>query len=210
MTQHLGVFGGLFDPIHLGHLRVALEVYEALALSEVLFVPCGQPVHRAAGTLDAHQRLALVEQAVATHPHFRVCDWEVQRDAPSYMVDTLTHLRAQHPDATLTLIVGADAFAHILSWKAPDTILGLANIVVVSRKASPLWSEALQQWVTEHESPSLDALGEAPFGRIASLSLSDIPIASTQVRHLLAQKKSVQYLLPEAVYDYIEKRGWYR
>ena len=113
----IGVLGGTFDPIHFGHLRPALEILQALELDEIRFVPCRIPAHRATPSITAEQRLALVRLATAGQPGFVADDRELRRAGPSYMVDTLTSLRAEVGDAPLCLILGTDAFRELLSWR---------------------------------------------------------------------------------------------
>ncbi len=125
----IGIFGGTFDPIHLGHLRTALEVKQALQLEHVRFIPCFSPPHRAAPQADAQQRLALLRAALEQQDDFVIDTREIQRGGPSYMIDTLQSLHAEYPQQTLCLIIGMDAFYYFDTWQAYMQILDVAHVV---------------------------------------------------------------------------------
>src|SRR5262245_12412890 len=132
-AQPLGLFGGTFDPIHYGHLRTAFELWQALGLAEVRFMPTGSPPHREQTHASAGHRLAMVKAAVAGQPAFTVDDREVRRSGVSYSVDTLAELRAEHPDRSLCLLLGMDAFLGLPNWHRWRELLDLAHIVVAHR-----------------------------------------------------------------------------
>ena len=132
----MGIFGGTFDPIHYGHLRTAFEMLQALRFGEVRFMPCGNPPHRDAPKADAALRLRMVHVATAAQEGFVVDDRELQRDGPSYSVDTLKALRKEYPQRPLALIIGMDAFLGLPKWYHWQEILELAHIVVAHR---PSW-----------------------------------------------------------------------
>ena len=145
--QPIGVFGGTFDPIHFGHLRLAEEMAEGLGLSQVRFIPAGQPPHRGAPRTAASHRLEMVRRAIAGNPRFEVDAREVQRPDPSYTVDTLTALRAElGNEQPLWLLLGADAFSGLPSWHQWRQLFELANIVVAARpgrsSCNPDWQSA--------------------------------------------------------------------
>ena len=130
----IGIFGGTFDPIHYGHLRPALELLETLELAEVRFIPCRIPAHRGLPQVTAEQRLALVRLALADQPGFMADDRELRREGPSYMVDTLASLREDvGPETPLCLIIGADAFRELHTWRRWRELTDWAHIVVMQR-----------------------------------------------------------------------------
>ncbi|MBL8481248.1 MAG: nicotinate (nicotinamide) nucleotide adenylyltransferase, partial [Rhodocyclaceae bacterium] len=132
--EPLGVFGGTFDPVHVGHLRLAEEAAETLQLERVAWIPAGRPPHRGAPATAAAHRLAMVQRAIADNPRFVLDDAEVRADAPSYSVLTLARLRAAHgPERPLVLLLGADAWAGLAGWHRWQEIFELAHIAVASR-----------------------------------------------------------------------------
>ena len=187
------MLGGMFDPIHMGHLRAAENSRTALLLDEVAFVPSGRPPHREAPVASSLDRFAMVALATATSPAFVPWDGEIVREGPSYTVDTVSALLDAHPGAEVTLIVGADNLAQIHRWKEPERLLALCDLAVVARPGA----EALP-------APGIDP------ARVRAVEGSDLPIASRDLRRRLRDGGSVRYLVPDAVCDYIEKRGLYR
>ena len=129
----IGIFGGTFDPIHYGHLRTAFELLQALRLTEVRFMPAGNPPHRESPVANAEVRLQMVMAATEGQHGFLVDDREIRREGPSYSVDTLATLRAEHPDRSLCLIVGMDAFLGLPKWYQWREILQLSHVVVAHR-----------------------------------------------------------------------------
>lgn len=193
MSERLGIFGGTFDPVHLGHLRAAEVAREALHLDRVLFVPSGHPPHREAAEASALDRYAMLALANAAHRDFVLSDLELRREGPAYTVDTLTALRALRPDGELFLILGTDAFAEMASWREPERVAALCTIAVVDRPGATPASPAL------------------PAGaRVERVERPTLPFSSSEVRRLLKAGQSVRYLVPEEVADYIEKRRLYR
>lgn len=193
MSERLGVFGGTFDPVHLGHLRAAEVAREALALDRVLLVPSGRPPHRAAAVAAALDRFAMLALATAAHPDFVLSDLELRNQEPTYTVDTLEALHALLPASELFLIVGTDAFAELGTWREPERVLASCTVTVVERPG------------VAAASPRLPA-----GARVTRVERPALPFSSSDVRRLLKEGSSVRYLVPEEVADYIEKRGLYR
>jgi nicotinate-nucleotide adenylyltransferase len=191
----IGLFGGTFDPVHMGHLRAAENAREALGLDAVHFIPAGAPPHRAGPKSSHVDRYAMVALATSGHPGFAASDVEVQRQGPSYTVDTLIAMRADHPSDDLILIVGSDAFGEISSWKDHDRIFSLCRIAVVHRPGEVPRSEM-----------ALELTGE----RVFWVEAAGLPITATDVRRRVNEGRSVRYLVPDLVADYIHKRGLYR
>ena len=208
----IGIYGGTFDPIHFGHLRPALEVQQALQLSEVRFIPCGQPPHRQQPDAPALQRLAMLRAAIAGQAGFSVDDREIVRAGPSYMVDTLKSLRTEVADTPLCLIVGFDAFLGIQSWSRWQLLFELANLVVTHR---PGWSkqdlmnnDVIADLITEREAAATK-LARYEAGKICFVPVTQLDIASTTIRALIQQGKDIRYLLPDSVYEMLDKQNIY-
>jgi nicotinate-nucleotide adenylyltransferase len=189
----LGLLGGMFDPIHYGHLRAAENAREALGLDQVAFVPAAVPPHRDAPTASAIDRYAMVALATAFDPGFVPWDGEIRRDGPSYTVDTAEALLRENPGAALTLIVGADNLALLPQWKEPARLLAMCTVAVVGRPGQ--------------EGDDAGGLDPARFVHVEG---SHLPIASSALRERVRAGRSVRYLVPDAVAGYIEKRGLYR
>jgi nicotinate-nucleotide adenylyltransferase len=211
----IGVMGGTFDPIHLGHLRLAEEMAEALDLDQVRFIPAGQPPHRDMPRTSALHRLEMVRRAVAGNPRFTVDAREVEQPAPSYTVDTLTALRAElGPDRPLWLLLGADAFAGLPAWHRWSQLFALAHIAVATRpgpddpaaRPDTLAAE-LQQELSHRQVPAGSATG--PAGTVVLQNMTALDISATRIRAILAQQGSARYLLPDAVLDYIHQHQLY-
>ena len=207
----IGVFGGTFDPIHYGHLRSAFEMLQALDFEEVRFVPCGDPPHRGLTYATAAQRFRLVEVAIAGQEGFIADDRELQRDGPSYTVDTLATLRAEFPDRSLGLIVGMDAFLGLPDWYRWDEILTTAHIVVAHR---PGWKApdigVLGELISECGTHRVSDLHAATHGRIHIHAVTQLEIASTEIRDLIAAGRDPRFLMPDAVRDSILELGLYK
>ena len=195
----IGVFGGTFDPIHVGHLIAAERATELLRLDEMLFVPAGQPWFKAGEpvTAAAH-RLNMVRLAVESNPRFRACGVEVARPGPSYTVDTLEQLRAGAPHgAEFFLVLGLDALAEMHRWRRPARVFELATVVGVSRPGAEFDSEALYS-----------ALPCAA-GRVIMLDVPLVDVGATELRRRAAVGDSLRYLVPDSVEQYIREHGLY-
>jgi nicotinate-nucleotide adenylyltransferase len=211
--QAIGIFGGTFDPIHFGHLRLAEEMAEGLELSQVRFIPAGQPPHRGTPRTAATHRLEMVRRAIAGNPHFEVDSREVQRPDPSYTVDTLTALRAElGNEQPLWLLLGADAFLGLPTWHEWRRLFELANIAVAARPGARILQsdslpDDLKQEVSQRQQTSGAAAG--PAGAVLLLQMTPLDISATAIRDTLARQGSARYLLPDAVLDYIHEHQLY-
>jgi nicotinate-nucleotide adenylyltransferase len=205
----IGVLGGTFDPIHFGHLRPALEVYELLALAELRFIPCHVPPHRAAPDTPARHRLAMVGLAIAGVAGFRVDRRELDRTGPSYTVDTLRELREEiGAECPLLLIMGMDAFAGLHTWHRWDEIPALAHVVVAHRPGSTAAPDAPYLGLAPAaESPEI--LRGRPAGLVFFQPVTQLDISATSIRECLRAGHSPRYLLPDAVCRYIAEQGLY-
>jgi nicotinate-nucleotide adenylyltransferase len=186
----LGVMGGTFDPIHNGHLVAASEVAAAFQLDEVLFVPTGQPWQK--GQVSAtSDRYLMTEIATAANPRFKVSTVDIDRDGPTYTVDTLRDLKVAYPDADLFFITGADAVTSIAGWKDTEELWNLAQFVAVTRPGHKL------------------DLPDAPEGAIKVLEIPALAISSTDIRERVETGKPIWYLVPDGIVQYIAKHGLY-
>jgi nicotinate-nucleotide adenylyltransferase len=216
-SSGLGLFGGTFNPVHLGHLRAADEVREALGLRKVIFVPSADPPFKRDGTdplADARQRMRWVESAVADNPAFAVDGLELEREGPSYTVDTLRIFAERLAPERPVFIIGSDAFAELPLWREPEALLTLASFAVMTRPGLPTSSAAgwLPQPLEEAFTLSDDGQGarhrEGPTW-VRRIPITALDISSTDVRRRLSEGRSVRYLLPESILEDVTKSGVY-
>jgi nicotinate-nucleotide adenylyltransferase len=195
--MRLGLFGGTFDPIHLGHLILAEQCRESCSLDRVWFVVAGEPPHkRRARTAVAH-RLEMARIAVAGHSAFAVSEIEATRPGPHYSVETLESVRRQHLDDELFFLIGADSLNDLPSWREPARIAQLATIVVVNRPG-----------IDQVDAARLPTFGPG-LREIALVTVPPIGIASSDLRRRVAEGKSIRYMVPRGVEAYIEAQGLY-
>ena len=215
LTEPLGLFGGTFDPVHFGHLRLAEEAIGDLGLGGVRWIPAGQPPHRGRPQVTGQQRLEMVLRSTAENARFSVDASEVAAAAPSYTVHTLERLRGElGADRSLVLLVGADAFAGLPTWYRWRDLFDLAHIAVSQRPGFPVAAGSLPpELAAEFSARRLSAAGglkRAPAGGIATFTMTQLAISATRLRELLAAGKSVRYLLPDSVLDYINLYQLYK
>jgi nicotinate-nucleotide adenylyltransferase len=208
--QPIGVFGGTFDPVHVGHLRTAHELMTALGLAEVRFVPCRLPPHRPPAVAPEALRLRMLEAALEGLPGFRVDGRELRRPGLSYMVDTLASLRQEVGDRPLCLLLGLDAFLGLPTWHRWRDIPGLAHIVVAQRPgvAQPLEGEAGDLLQARGSTNPAD-LAKAPAGRVLLRDVTQLEISSSAIRALVAAGGDPRFLVPDAVLELIAKTHIY-
>jgi nicotinate-nucleotide adenylyltransferase len=195
--RRLGVMGGTFDPIHYGHLVTAEEAQVQFALDAVVFVPTGHPWMKEDRRVSPPEdRYLMTVIATASNPRFQVSRVEIDREGPTYTVDTLRLLGAENPDAELYFITGADAMLEILEWKDPEEVLSIAHFIAATRPGYDL--ERFESAAPTHT---------------ANVSLMTIPalaISSTDIRKRVHEGRPIRYLVPEGVKSYVEKAGLYR
>ncbi|HEV8457872.1 MAG TPA: nicotinate-nucleotide adenylyltransferase [Methylomirabilota bacterium] len=210
----IGVFGGSFNPIHFGHLLVADELCEALALDRLIFVPAAQPRHKPPAELaTAHHRHQMTALAVDEHPRFEVSDIELKRGGPSYTVDTLTQLA---PQGALALLIGSETFLDLLAWREPRQIARLARLVIVPRNSTGFdpQAPAAQKVLKELGLPPFvtlgQALGEGAIEAPLLVYAASLPISGSDLRRRAREGRSLAYRMPEVVAAYIRDHGLYR
>jgi nicotinate-nucleotide adenylyltransferase len=214
-----GLLGGTFNPIHLGHLRAAEEVYEALALERILFIPSRIPPHKHQDGNDsiasAAQRLEWVESAIAAHENFSIDRIEIDREGPSYLVDTLTAIRDRNSGRPAPVfIVGEDAFAEMGEWRSPERIFTLADFAVMTRPPGHL--SKLEQRIPESVKASFEfecggriARHREAGTQIELVSITAIDISSSRIREACRENRSIRFLVPESIRTAIEQSGEY-
>jgi nicotinate-nucleotide adenylyltransferase len=220
--MRIGLFGGTFNPIHIGHLRAALEVKEGFSLDEVVLIPAALPPHKAAGDVaDAADRLHMLNLALEHDADIRISDVELKRAGPSYTIDTVEHFKRVFSDPSqIYLIMGMDAFLEFDSWKSFDELLRRTPFIIISRPNTGF---------------SSDDSGRKSIGRFLNAKISDdyafsesqkcfrstemqpvfiyhvtgLDISATRVRHLIGEGRSIRHLVPPAVANYIDAKGLY-
>jgi nicotinate-nucleotide adenylyltransferase len=208
----IGVLGGTFDPIHIGHVQPALDLLKQLRLASVRLIPARVPPHRPQPVASPEHRLAMVRLAAREHPGLEADDRELRRDSPSYTVDTLKALRAERGlSEPLCLIVGADAFCDLNTWRRWRQIPQLAHVVVTSRPGFelPLDGE-VAELLKERMLDDPQALAARPAGGILPCMVSLLDISSTAIREAIAAGGSPRGWLEPPVWEYICRHGLYR
>jgi len=211
--RRLAMLGGTFDPVHLGHLRSAVELREALALDRVHMIPAATPPLRGKPQVSSADRLALLRLGIGDTPGLVADPRELERDGPSYTADTLSSLRQElGSEARLVMALGHDAFLRLADWHEPERLFALAHVVVIDRPDhEAALPEALTDLLAGREVEEGATLMARPAGRLLRLRLpSRMAISATEVRRRLSAGRSVRYLLPEAVEESILAWGLYR
>lgn len=190
-TERIGIFGGTFDPPHIGHLIVAQDAWSRLELDRLIFIPASAPPHKVGLEIaPAALRLEMLRAAIGDDPRFDAIDLELRRSGPSYTVDTLRELRTLYPAAELSFLLGADQFRELHTWREPSEIVQLAQLVVLSRG------------------------GEGIEPRLGfphrELEVTRIDLSATEIRNRVAEGRPIRYLVPEGVAAIVEREGLYR
>jgi nicotinate-nucleotide adenylyltransferase len=208
--KNIAVLGGMFDPVHFGHLRMALAAQQDFGLDEVRLVPCHHPVHREEAEASAQHRIAMLHKATRHVKKLVVDMRECMRPGPSYMIETLQSLRTEYPQDRLFLLLGADAFNKLDSWKSWQDILECTHIIVVTR---PGWtidpSKSVKNFCKKRMASNFIEMCELPYGKVLEYSFTPLMISSSEIRKLIKKKKSVRYLIPNTVFNYIKKNKLY-
>jgi nicotinate-nucleotide adenylyltransferase len=197
MSRRIGIMGGTFDPIHHGHLVAAEEARWQFRLDQVLFIPTGRPWQKPVGVSPAEDRYLMTVIATASNPAFAVSRLEVDNPGPSYTVDTLRRLRSELPEGTRLLFIGgADLLQQLLTWKEPEQVLALAELIAATRPDFDV-DDVVQKV-------------PAAAGRVHRMEIPALAISSSDIRARVARGEPIEYLVPEGVARYIQKRALYR
>ena len=200
-SRRIGILGGTFDPIHHGHLVVGENCFDRLGLNHLLFVPAGDPPHKRGRAISpADARVAMIERAIADNPHFRLSRVDVDRPGTSYSVDMVRTLHLEFGPATdFLFIIGTDSLLDLSSWRDPASLLELCQVVAVNRPGyAPV------------DLAQLDRIVPNARERIIRLDVPLFDVAASDIRARVAKGRSIRYLVPEAVREYIADNGLYR
>lgn len=208
-TKSIGILGGTFDPIHHGHLRCALEMYQILGLQEVRFLPCNKPVHKNDTLSNAVHRLNMLRLAIANVDGLSIDDREIIRETPSYMIETLQSLRREFPETGLCLILGTDAFMQLHTWQSYEKILDLAHIVVALRPGHELLPTPETKKLLTHQVVDFEDLHQQNHGNVYLQIITQLEIASTDIRSQIKAGYNPSYLIPVNVWEYIQENRLY-
>lgn len=211
MRKCLGIFGGTFDPIHIGHLRLAVELKQQLVLDEMHLLPCYLPPHRATPGASAAQRVEMLQLALQDCSGLQVDTRELRRDQPSYTVDTLTELRAElGAQVSLVLCMGMDSLCSLDTWHEWQQLIRLAHIVVVERPGYWLPTVGPVADLVRRHRADADVIHAVAAGGLVVMAPRLLPVSATDIRAQINAGQSPQFLLPDAVLNYIKSQQLYR
>jgi len=219
--MRIGLLGGTFNPIHVGHLKIARMVRYRLKLDAVWFIPTGKSPHKSEEMQPSRaDRLEMVRLAIQDAPYFKPCDMEIKRRGISYTIDTLTLLKQHHPEESFFFIIGTDAFSHLHQWKAPERLLETVAFVIVPRVGHPfshLPNLAICNRINMISLKELDGNHRKRYtfsttngGRLYFVQTALHPISACEIRNKIRSEKTVKTLLPQRVLSYIIKKGLYK
>ncbi|MFC1667902.1 nicotinate-nucleotide adenylyltransferase [Chlamydiota bacterium] len=201
-SKRIGLFGGMFDPIHNGHLAIAQVVLQSLSLHEIIFIPCGSPVHKnEEGSVPIEKRVHMVSLAIKKNPHYKLSTIEVKKNKISFTIDTVKYFLKQYHYKDLFFIIGSDSLYELYTWKEIDLLVSLCQFVVVLRKGFPI--KSLQS--------SPIRLKETTFKKCIanSIEIEPIEISSTMIRNYRLEGKTITGLVPKEVEEYIVNEDLY-
>lgn len=210
LKHPIGLFGGTFDPIHKGHIKIAEQLMAALELQGMQFIPNKEPMHRDQPAASAEHRLAMVRIATAKNPKFIVNDVEIKRPGPTYTIDTISRIREQIPEQPLCLILGTDVFAKMNTWHEFERIIELVHIVVINRPGVSLSYEPwMKTLIQEHQTSNLQNLCQKPGGYLLQHEIEPLMISATEIRKKIKAKKVINDEVCPEVLRYIQQHRLY-
>ncbi len=206
-NKAIGILGGTFDPVHNGHLYIANSVAKKLNIPQIKFIPCYQPVHRHPTEASVEERIAMLRLALDNQPQFELDLREITRQGPSYMIDTLKSLRQDYPTFPINLLLGADAFENITSWKSWAELLDYGNLIVMNRPnvTMQIPHPSFKNQITSDAQDLLQTL----HGRVYQFEIDPCEISATQVREDIKNNIDISMLVPDKVRDYIVEHHLY-
>lgn len=206
----IGLLGGSFDPIHYGHLHIALTLYQQLHLSEVRFIPCKNPVSGKKIVASVQQRLTMLQLALQAYSYFSIDERELHRRTPSYMIETLASLRKEWGDTPLGLILGYDNLAKLDHWHEWTSLINYAHLLIVPRAHQPEpYSKAIHAFIKKYQTHDTSLLTQQPAGLLLMTHGQTLPISATDIRKTIASFHYPVDLLPSTVLDYILEQKLY-
>ncbi|MCL5260131.1 MAG: nicotinate-nucleotide adenylyltransferase [Gammaproteobacteria bacterium] len=211
LEQAIGIFGGTFDPVHLGHLHLAASAWQMANLKEVRMLACAQSPLRTEPIASTKHRLQMLKLAVTEHAYLIIDDSEIIRGDKSYTFDTLQNLRATFKNTPLCLIMGIDAFCNFYKWYKWQNIFDLAHVIVANRPAAnkPQATELILE-IKKRQVFTAKNLEHELAGRILFIEINPLPISATQIRWLIKNGQSASNLLPDKVWQYIQNNNLYK
>jgi nicotinate-nucleotide adenylyltransferase len=211
MRKKIGILGGTFDPVHLGHLRLALELKQQLGLAEMRLIPCHKPPHRDEPKATSEQRAEMLRIALQDSSELQLDDRELVRNRPSYTYETLQELRTElGSDVSLVLCMGEDAFAGLPNWYCWQELIKLAHIVVIARPGWNLPDSSLAMDLLRKHQRDANSMNYEPAGSIVLQSPRLLPISATEIRQQIQKGESAQFLVSDAVWQYIKANQLYK
>lgn len=206
----IAVMGGSFDPVHIGHLRVAIEARDHLHVDQLRLIPCGRPPHRDKSIATAAQRLHMLELAVADEQALMADDREISKNRLSYTVDTLTDLREESGQQPICLIIGADAYQQLNTWHQWKRLFDLAHLIVVQRPGYTIsTSTEVIEYTAQRCIENPQQLTKQSAGSVYFLQIPALEISSTRIRALVSEGKSIRYLVPDSVNQWMQEQQIY-
>ncbi|MNI24527.1 Nicotinate-nucleotide adenylyltransferase [compost metagenome] len=190
----VGIMGGTFDPLHIGHMMAAESARDTYSLDEVWFMPSHIPPHKHEAGAAGTDRLAMVQHAVAGNEAFRILDWEILRGGVSYTIDTVRSLKEEYPQHEFYFIVGADMVEYLPKWHGIQELVKLLTFIGVGRPGTPLDLAALPSFIAD---------------KVLLADMPQVDISSTMLRARAASGRSIRYMVPEQVYEYVQRSGLY-
>lgn len=208
----IAIFGGAFDPIHTGHLQTSISIQTHFKFDSYIFLPCKTPTIKPPTLASNDQRVEMIKLAIQDIPNFKLDLREIERDTPSYMVETLKSFRLEYPDTSITLIIGYDAFLSLPHWYQWEKIITLAHLLIINRNefAHQPIPEVMQKFLEKYRSKSKTEFLNTQAGSIYLYDAGNYEISSTSVREEINKGADVKNKLPYRVYEYIKSRGLYR